>query len=91
MDNIDVTRVAEVHLAGFENKEQYVLDAHNNTVHANVWELYKNFLHHKLDVATLIEWDHDIPEFEVLHNEAMKACKIRQQVQCKNEPAYAIS
>ena len=91
LDKIDLTRVAEVHLAGFENKEQYVLDAHNNTVHANVWELYEYFLRRKLDVPTLIEWDHNIPEFAVLYGEAMKACRIRQQVLCENEPAYAIS
>ena len=91
LDNIDITRVAELHLAGFENKEQYVLDAHNNKVHANVWALYEYFLRRKMDVPTLIEWDHNIPEFEVLRGEAMKACQIKQRLLCESERAYAVS
>ena len=91
LDQVDVTRIAELHLAGFENKEQYLLDAHNNKVHANVWVLYEYFLRRKMDVPTLIEWDHNIPAFEVLYGEAMKACQVRQQLQCESEPVYAAS
>ncbi len=91
LNNIDITRVAELHLAGFENKEQYVLDAHNDTVHDNVWALYEYFLRRKIDVPTLIEWDHNIPEFEVLYAEAMKACQIKQQLLREREPVYAVS
>lgn len=91
LDNVDITRVAELHLAGFENKEQYVLDAHNNRVHADVWALYEYFLRRKMDVPALIEWDHNIPEFEVLYDEAMKALQIKQRLLCKSEPVYAVS
>lgn len=91
LDRVDLTRVVELHLAGFENKEKYVLDAHNNKVDSDVWSLYEYFLRRKLDVPTLIEWDHNIPEFKVLFGEAMKARQIKQQLLCESETAYAIS
>lgn len=91
LDAIDLTRVAEIHLAGFERKENYLLDAHNNHVHDDVWNYYQYFLNCATDIPTLIEWDHNIPAFEVLYAEAMKAKTIKQRYQQKQEQAYAIA
>lgn len=33
-------RVCEIHLAGYEPKQGYLLDAHNNLVSAPVWDSY---------------------------------------------------
>lgn len=76
VDNIDLNRIAEIHLAGFEDKGHYYLDAHNNLVSKGVWELYERLMQRKNDIPTLIEWDHDIPSFEILYGEAMKAKRI---------------
>lgn len=66
-------RVKQIHLAGYEEKEDYLFDTHGYPVHPPVWELYKIALQTLGIVPTLIEWDTDIPEFEVLMAEANKA------------------
>lgn len=70
-------RVREIHLAGFETRQGYLLDAHNNTVAEPVWELYSDWLTRSPATPTLIEWDKDIPAFDVLCNEAAKASALR--------------
>jgi len=66
-------RVKEIHLAGFEDKQTHVVDAHNNPVADEVWDLYKQTLALTGPVATLIEWDNDVPELDILLNERQKA------------------
>ncbi len=79
IDKIDINRIAEIHLAGYEDKGSYYLDAHNNRVSDGVWSLFEKFLQRKSTIPTLIEWDHDIPEFKVLHQEAIKAKTMTQR------------
>lgn len=66
-------RVKEIHLAGFANKGEYVIDAHNNPVAQGVWDLYEETLKLTGPVPTLIEWDNDLPELEILLAEKDKA------------------
>lgn len=66
-------RVKEIHLAGFADKGEYVIDAHNNPVAQGVWDLYEETLKLTGTVPTLIEWDNDIPELDVLLAEKEKA------------------
>jgi hypothetical protein len=42
-----------------------------------VWELYARLLRRTGNVATLYEWDEDIPDFETVHAEARKAAAWR--------------
>ena len=88
---IDISRVVELHMAGFDEKENYVLDAHNSKVHKNVWKLYEIFLQRKNDIPTLIEWDHEIPTFDVLYAETIKARAIQEQCLLKKENTYAVA
>lgn len=69
-------RVREIHLAGYDIRDGYLLDAHNNKVTPPVWRLYEDFIRRCPDVPTLIEWDKDIPELEVLLAEARQAGEI---------------
>ena len=71
--NIPAELVAEIHLAGFEHKGSYLLDAHNSKVSEPVWELYRQFIQHHAAVPTLIEWDNDLPPLATLLQEAEKA------------------
>jgi len=73
-------RVREIHLAGYEEQDNYLFDTHGCRVHPPVWELYKITIKHLGPVPTLIEWDTDIPEFEVLVDEAGKAQKMLNEV-----------
>ena len=83
-------RIKEVHLAGYEQRENYVLDAHNNPVAEPVWELYEKLMKHIPLVATLIEWDNDIPPLQRLLDEAHKAELIISKCS-SSELDYAIS
>ncbi|MDE2197045.1 MAG: DUF692 domain-containing protein [Gammaproteobacteria bacterium] len=69
--------VGEMHLAGFTRKQglpvPLLIDTHSRPVAEDVWALYREALAHCGPVPTLIEWDQDIPAFEVLLAEAAKA------------------
>ena len=49
------------------------IDDHGSRVSAEVWALYEHALQRFGARTTLIEWDTDIPGFEVLHEEAAQA------------------
>jgi len=50
-----------------------LIDSHSRRVDAQVWELYADAIALFGPVPTLIEWDQDIPELEVLMGEAARA------------------
>lgn len=79
LDNIPLERVAEIHLAGFEPRDGYLLDAHNNEVSEPVWALYRQVAEKTASIPTLIEWDNDLPPFATLLDEAGKARAIQSQ------------
>lgn len=66
-------RVKEIHLAGYEDQGGFLFDTHGYPVQTGVWQLYQVALERFGSVPTLIEWDTDIPAFEVLMAEAEKA------------------
>ena len=66
-------KVAEIHLAGFQPSGPYLIDTHGAPVAPDVWALYTRALAAFGPRPTLIEWDLDIPEFEVLVREAATA------------------
>ncbi|RTL50948.1 MAG: DUF692 domain-containing protein [Rhodocyclaceae bacterium] len=65
--------VAEIHLAGYEEVDGLLVDTHSRPVYPAVWALYRDALTRFGPVPTLIEWDQDIPAFEVLTAEAARA------------------
>ncbi len=65
--------IGEMHLAGGEQREGYILDSHNCRVWDEVWDLYEYALGSYGQIPTLIEWDNDIPELSVLIDEAANA------------------
>jgi hypothetical protein len=79
IDRIPRDRVVQMHLAGHTNKGTHILDTHSDYVIETVWKLYR-YAHRRLGgVATLLEWDANIPEFDVVHGEALKARRFREQ------------
>jgi hypothetical protein len=79
IDAIDPSRVAQYHLAGHTNKGTHIVDTHNDHVIDPVWALYRRSIARTDNVATLLEWDADIPEFSVVHAEALKARAYRRE------------
>jgi uncharacterized protein (UPF0276 family) len=72
--------IQEMHLAGFSvnnyEKGSILIDDHGSKVKDEVWDLYKNAVDKFGKKPTLIEWDTNIPEFEVLQSEAQKIQRI---------------
>lgn len=84
----DDGRVKEMHLAGYQvNKldsgEEVYLDTHGAPVYEAVWELYEYALKRFGDTPTLMEWDTDVPELDILLAEAQKADDIRLEAKQK--------
>ncbi|WP_027856739.1 MNIO family bufferin maturase [Marinobacterium jannaschii] len=79
ISGVPAKRVREIHLAGFEDQGDLLLDSHSRPVYDAVWDLYRQALERVGPVPTLIEWDNDIPGFEVLEAEAEKARAIAAQ------------
>lgn len=73
-------KVGEIHLAGFTRKTglpvALLIDSHSRPVADEVWKLYRLAIEHCGPVATLIEWDQDIPPLATLLAEAAKAEEI---------------
>ncbi len=73
MRALDAESVCEIHLAGFFRGEHRLIDTHGARVAEAVWQLYESALGRFGPVATLIEWDTDVPALDVLLEEAAKA------------------
>lgn len=77
LDGIPADRVVQHHLAGHTNRGTHIIDTHNDHVIDEVWELYRCAYGRFGSVSTLLEWDADIPDFDVVHAEALKAAEYR--------------
>jgi uncharacterized protein (UPF0276 family) len=74
LDAMPWSRVAEVHLAGFEVEGDALIDTHGRVVQEPVWTLYQSALQRlPVSARTLIEWDTDLPPLSRLLDEARKA------------------
>jgi uncharacterized protein (UPF0276 family) len=66
-------RVVQMHLAGHQNCGTHIVDTHDQPVLPNVWELFRLAWKLTGGAATLLEWDGNIPAFEVCLAEVHKA------------------
>ena len=73
IDRIDAASVGEIHLAGYTDAGDIVIDDHASRVHAPVWQVYRHALARLGPRLTLVEWDSDLPAPEVLLAEAAQA------------------
>lgn len=73
IDSIPIEHVGEVHLGGYEDRLDYLIDAHNNRVSDPVWRLFDYYLQSGHCAPVLIEWDNDIPELDILLDETGRA------------------
>ena len=73
IDAVPANRVAQFHLAGHSDHGSYLLDTHDHPIRAEVWTLYEHAVRRFGRVPTLVEWDDNIPDFEVLAAAAAEA------------------
>lgn len=74
---LPMDRVVQIHLAGHTDKGTHCIDTHDGEVIDEVWDLYRKVQEKAGNRSTLLEWDADIPEFEVVHAEVLKARRFR--------------
>ncbi len=70
--------VREIHLSGHSETiddagAPLLIDSHDTPVKDPVWELYEELIARTGPVASLVEWDNDVPEWPVLRAEAEAA------------------
>jgi len=75
VDALPAGLVGEIHLAGYHEAADLVIDDHGSRVRPAVWALYEHALARFGVVPTLIEWDTDLPPLEVLLDEAAQATR----------------
>ena len=73
--------VGEIHLSGHSETVDdlgapLLIDSHDTPVKDPVWALYETVLGRIGPVASLIEWDNDVPEWPVLRQEAAAAQRL---------------
>lgn len=76
-----LTAVREIHLSGHsetvdELGAPLLIDSHDTPVKDPVWALYQTVLDRIGPVASLIEWDNDVPAWPVLRAEAISAQRL---------------
>lgn len=74
IDSIGPGVVGEIHLAGFGRQDglggPLLIDSHDHRVDPAVWQLYAHAIERLGAKPTLIEWDQQLPAFEILQDEA---------------------
>ncbi len=83
-------RIVQMHLAGHQHCGNHIIDTHDRAVITPVWELFNLAWQKTGGVATLLEWDSEIPPFDVYHEELLKA-KNYMSASFKTTTADAIS
>lgn len=73
LDGLPMDRVVQIHLAGHDNRGTHIVDTHDGQVVDAVWDLYSYVIGKTGAVSTMVEWDDQIPDFDVLYKEVQKA------------------
>jgi uncharacterized protein len=84
IDAVPVAAVGEIHLGGHDAQQDdfgapLLIDSHGAAVVDPVWALYAHTLTLTGPVATLIEWDNDVPAWPVLAAEATRAAALLRE------------
>jgi len=77
LDAIPADRVVQIHLAGPSDHGTHLIDTHDCPVPDPVWDLYAHAWRRCGPVATMVEWDANIPPFEDVAAELAKARTVR--------------
>jgi uncharacterized protein len=73
INGIPYDKVVQMHLAGHQNCGNYIIDTHDREVTNQVWQLFQLAYQLSSDTSILLEWDGNIPTFDVYHSELLKS------------------
>jgi uncharacterized protein (UPF0276 family) len=68
-------KIVQMHLAGHQNMGNYIIDTHDREVTNQVWKLFQLAYQLASEASILLEWDGNIPAFDVYHAELLKSKK----------------
>ncbi len=71
-------RAVQIHLAGHVREGVRLIDNHGAAVNDTVWAMYRAVIERHGPIATLLEWDTNIPALDRVLDEADKARAIQQ-------------
>ena len=74
-----VDAVGELHVAGHCVMDELVIDDHGSAVCDNVWALYAQAVQRFADPPALVEWDSDVPSWDILLAQVRKADAVREK------------
>jgi uncharacterized protein (UPF0276 family) len=72
-DAVPFDRVVQLHVAGHTRHATHIVDTHIGPVEPSVWDLLGEAWLRAGGVSVLLEWDAEIPPFERVHAEALRA------------------
>lgn len=73
INGIPHDKVVQMHLAGHQNCGSYIIDTHDREVTNQVWKLFQQAYQLSREASILLEWDGNIPPFDVYHSELLKS------------------
>ena len=79
IESLPHERIVQFHLAGHTHCGTHIIDTHDNFVIDRGWDLYRRSHELTGGVSTLLEWDANIPDFDVVHGEVLKAREMLEQ------------
>jgi uncharacterized protein len=97
LDAFPFESVVQLHLAGHQHCGTHIIDTHDQPVCEAVWALFRVAWQRTGGAATLLEWDGDVPPFEHLHAEVLRArawmgpAPSELHVPAQNEPRQRVS
>jgi uncharacterized protein (UPF0276 family) len=80
LDALPLERVGQLHLAGFEEHGDVLLDTHAKPVSDETWALYRKVIERIGPTSVLIEWDAEIPSLARLVQETEMAQHLMDEV-----------
>lgn len=84
IDALPAAQVRQIHLAGHESQDGYLIDTHDHPVCEAVWQLYAYTTERLGAVPTMIERDDNIPALDVLLDELDHARQVQTQALCES-------
>ncbi len=79
LDAIPSDLIAQIHLGGYSDTGKFLFDTHSSAPTDPVWELYRRVSGRRTQVPVLIEWDENIPDWDGLEAQAVKAARIAEE------------
>jgi uncharacterized protein (UPF0276 family) len=73
LDALPAERIGQIHLAGHSSDGDLLIDTHDDLVRDEVWDLYADTVARIGARTTMIEWDAQVPPFDVLEGELARA------------------